>query len=277
VGYGPKLGPLVVCGVAMDTPHSDLGRLLGGVTPVADSKKLFSQSRGIGSIEPTALAYLGQLRPLEGLTHASLWERVSPDRRSAPWYGDLTLPCETHRVPVMPLHDAMTRHRIRLVGVWARILEPALYNARVGKNKAELLFECAADLVKRMRDSCPGRLEISVGRQGGRRFYLRHLVRHFGAVLIREERSDRSVYETDRGTVSFLVNGEDRQFLIALASVIGKYLREVSMRLFNAYWAVRVGVRPTAGYGTDARRFWREIEPHLAAHRLQPGDVLRSR
>jgi hypothetical protein len=50
------------------------------------------------------------------------------------------------------------------------------------------------------------------------------------------------------------------------------------MRLFNAYWARQSdGLRATAGYGTDARRFYREIEPHLGRLSIEPDSVLRRR
>ncbi|HZE97125.1 MAG TPA: ribonuclease HII, partial [Planctomycetota bacterium] len=44
VGYGPQLGPLVVCAVAAEGP------LPKGVT-IADSKKVFSQAKGVGTLE----------------------------------------------------------------------------------------------------------------------------------------------------------------------------------------------------------------------------------
>ncbi len=46
----------------------------------------------------------------------------------------------------------------------------------------------------------------------------------------------------------------------ALASMTAKYLRELSMRAFNEFWCARVpGLRPTAGYPTDAPRFKQAI------------------
>jgi hypothetical protein len=36
------------------------------------------------------------------------------------------------------------------------------------------------------------------------------------------------------------------------------------MRQFNAFWAKHVpGIKPTAGYPADAKRFYREIEPAM--------------
>ena len=42
----------------------------------------------------------------------------------------------------------------------------------------------------------------------------------------------------------------------ALASMAAKYLRELSMHAFNAFWCGHVAdLKPTAGYPVDARRF----------------------
>jgi hypothetical protein len=50
------------------------------------------------------------------------------------------------------------------------------------------------------------------------------------------------------------------------------------MKLFNEWWASRVeGLKRTAGYGVDARRFYRQIEPSLAALHIAPDSVLRLR
>ena len=46
----------------------------------------------------------------------------------------------------------------------------------------------------------------------------------------------------------------------ALASMASKYLRELAMEAFNAFWTARVpNLAPTAGYPQDARRFLAEI------------------
>ena len=46
----------------------------------------------------------------------------------------------------------------------------------------------------------------------------------------------------------------------ALASMASKYLRELAMRAVNAFWRRHVeGLRPTAGYPEDTRRFKADI------------------
>ncbi|MCC7145262.1 MAG: hypothetical protein IT443_02325 [Phycisphaeraceae bacterium] len=76
-------------------------------------------------------------------------------------------------------------------------------------------------------------------------------------------------------TVSFEVDGESASLPTALASMISKYTRELLMARFQAYFSARVpDVKPTAGYGADAKRFWQEIEPRLADLAIV-GDCLR--
>jgi len=61
---------------------------------------------------------------------------------------------------------------------------------------------------------------------------------------------------------------------VALASMVSKYVRELLMREFNAFWQQHVpGLKPTAGYPGDAARFFAAIRP--AAVQLGiPEDVL---
>jgi pyruvate/2-oxoglutarate/acetoin dehydrogenase E1 component len=89
---------------------------------------------------------------------------------------------------------------------------------------------------------------------------------HFGAALVRplEETPDRSVYlvpacdltATNACRIEFCVGGEARA-PVALASMTAKYVRELAMHAFNTFWSSRLpGLRPTAGYPSDALR-WR--------------------
>ncbi len=62
-----------------------------------------------------------------------------------------------------------------------------------------------------------------------------------------------------RVEIRFAAKGES--FLpAALASMASKYLRELAMTAFNAFWIRQVpGLRPTAGYPVDALRFKADI------------------
>ena len=63
----------------------------------------------------------------------------------------------------------------------------------------------------------------------------------------------------------FLPRAEGQSMPVALASMLCKYLREVLMRQFNEYWIAKLpGLRPTAGYPSDAKRYYEAIK-HLVA------------
>ncbi len=47
---------------------------------------------------------------------------------------------------------------------------------------------------------------------------------------------------------------------MALSSMYSKYIRELHLGLFNGFWREHLpGLRPTAGYPEDARRFLGDI------------------
>lgn len=64
--------------------------------------------------------------------------------------------------------------------------------------------------------------------------------------------------------VAYVQKGEDHHLPIALGSMFSKYLRELFMAGFNGFWVDRVsGLRPTAGYYTDAQRFLKAITEEI--------------
>jgi len=302
VGYGPKLGPLVVSafGFRVPDPAVDLWKELSSAVssrpgraklPVLDSKNLYSTAAGVKSLEPTALSFLALLPDRPGTTFRKLLESVAlePPAATDPWYqdADFDLPLVTDR----PLLDARAESLWKAcvaAGVMAhgaRVawVEPAEFNRSCSsdRNKSDLLFAQACRLVRALLDGAPGEdAVVRIGKQGGRKLYLAGLVREFGTVWVHGETASTSRYEFRRGgrrvILEFLMDGEERDFAIALASIVGKYLREGAMRLFNDYWARQAeGLRATAGYGLDARRFYREIEPHLGRLSIAPDAVLR--
>jgi len=78
--------------------------------------------------------------------------------------------------------------------------------------------------------------------------------------------------------LTFTVGADARHLPVALASMLAKYVREVLMEAFNAYWrAAAPSLRPTAGYYTDAQRFLGDIAALLPATGLDPSRFVRTR
>jgi ribonuclease HII len=77
-------------------------------------------------------------------------------------------------------------------------------------------------------------------------------------------------------TVSFEVDSEQQHMPVALASMVSKYTRELMMSRFQSWFLEHAPhVRPTAGYATDAKRFWEEIQPLLPGLAIEPGRLAR--
>jgi ribonuclease HII len=291
VGYGARLGPLVLVGVCFEVPRLpvDLWKELSGAVcrradgrrlPVCDSKVLFTQRRGIGALEPTALGFLRLRHGAAALSELS--ESLAGGcTQEVPWFQDADLNLSGGEPPE-PLRRALKGARVRLAAVRGRVFDAPEFNARMARigNKNAMHFEAVAELIEGLLEECPeGDVALEVGKLSGRNFYLRHLQQRFGALVLAESESRglsryRLVERNRPVSVSFVRDGDSSCFAVALASIIAKYVREGWMKLFNRYWASRVGkLKPTAGYGPDAGRFFEQIRHRLEG--VAPRDVLR--
>jgi hypothetical protein len=132
---------------------------------------------------------------------------------------------------------------------------------------------------------CAGEpLTVVVDRLGGRSRHAGLLQECFPAALVRVlgETSRESRYRVDTGAgpcdIAFVVGGDQRCLCTALASMASKYLREVLMGRFNAFWQRQLpGLAPTAGYPGDAARFWAAIAPARARLGIPDETLWRAR
>jgi hypothetical protein len=106
---------------------------------------------------------------------------------------------------------------------------------------------------------------VHCDKHGGRNAYA-GILQHFfpdDFIEVHCEGRAKSVYKfgPQKRRVEFRFVAKGDNFLpAALASMACKYLRELAMHAFNHFWARHVpGVKPTAGYPDDAKRFKAEI------------------
>ena len=77
-------------------------------------------------------------------------------------------------------------------------------------------------------------------------------------------------------TVHFQTEAEQQHMPVALASMLAKYARELMMDRFNRYFTAHLPhIAPTAGYGSDAKRFWQEVHPECARMKINPTTLRR--
>ena len=309
-GSGPNLGPLVMTGVACRVPEELVAvslwrRLRQAVRRrpledderlyIADSKEVYSPARGLGDLEKSVLATLALL-PLEGgLLLRRLLEHVCPARHHElepePWYaGDSLLPVATESATIIAATEAFARCCLKnqiIIGVIRSVVVcPRRFNTFLDRwgSKGAILGDGLAELVQ----ACPGTVDdeepllFLVDKHGGRNNYAAMLQNAFpdGMVVAMEERMARSVYRVlGLGRDIQLViepRADGRHFCVALASMVSKYIREVLMLEFNRFWQGHVpGLKATAGYPTDASRYYADILPAVKRLGLDEATVWR--
>lgn len=276
----------------------DLRGVRKGRLAYADSKNLYHRGRSdaLAELERSVLCMVLAGREEAALPDSlgALLDVLAGGARAEaggyPWYGTcgLELPrcgsAEGLELSANVLRVAMRQAGVRLLGLRARPIFVERYNRTVAAtdNKATTAFDVTCGLLAELWSSWPeeGVLRVTVDRQGGRQRYVEPLRRVFASASLKvvEETDRRSVYRLSRDgrvmEVRFCVDGEKECLSTALGSMASKYLRELFMELLNAYWAQHVpGLKPTAGYYQDGRRFLREIE--AAARKLNtPMDCL---
>jgi ribonuclease HII len=276
-GYGPNLGPLSQAAAVLHLPDEDVagwdtlrevvrrchepddGRLL-----IDDSKKVYAAGSGLGLLErPLFVGRAGACFGdwLGGLMTAECVAELAAEG----WYDG------GHSLPLQPCAGETAVEG----QLFARLTPTPRFNRLVAESgsKATVL---ARGLIELMQ-AAVARLPLAepilflCDKQGGRNFYAPMLQHAFpdGWVVADRESALESRYRVmnlDREiTVVFRPRADGDSVAVALASMLAKYLREVCMRQFNAFWAKHVpGIEPTAGYPVDAKRYYAAIRPAMS-------------
>jgi hypothetical protein len=268
---------------------------------VCDSKKIYGGGKGLRRMEETVLCFMGSAPPegleallegeasLEALLRA---HRHAPDLLEPyPWYRgrELKLPRLTFKTVLRRQAAALRRTLaaagVEPLGLAPRVVHPLEFNGGVKRDGNKHLFEwgIVAGFLRELwdRHAAEG-VEVTCDKLGGRDFYGPPLARLFpeARVTAQAEGGERSSYRVTRGAwrmkVSFLMEGDDACFPVALASCCSKYLRELFMELMNSFFTERLpGLRETAGYYGDGRRFFEDVRDEMRRLALDDGLLVR--
>jgi len=295
-GYGPNLGPFVMTAVALRVPDdgrdTDLWQRLAaavrrdtdpddGRLVIADSKVVYSTARGLAPLEAGVLAASLPLW-IDGLLLKRYVEDFYPSSHPGlcceSWYsGDTPLPVATEAADGVQARTRFT-DACRSAGVSCGLVRGVVvcaeqFNAltEAAGSKGAVLRHGLAHLVRdcwHLDGDEP--LTFFVDKHGGRNTYAAMLQDAVpeGIVLAHREGLASSVYSVAglkrEVRWTFQPRADAEHFPVALASMVSKYVRELLMGEFNQYWLGQVpGLKPTAGYPGDSRRFYRAISPAL--------------
>ena len=255
-GLGPRLGPLVATSVTLRTPRYARAALCerGLALGLTDSKETGGFGR-MGFTESVALALLkrggaGLLGSADGLL-----DQVSPDLRQrlracCPddptaeqcWAVDLPLPAfggdESHGEAI--LDRLVGRSSLCIVDVQSRIACAGVLNAKLaaGKNKLAVDLELFEDLISSVHGRHGSPMLVVCGMIGGIRDYASRLSRFEShRVEPLAGRRGQKRYAVDGvDEVRFEVDADARHLPVALASIVGKYVREICMRRIGEFY-----------------------------------------
>jgi len=306
VGYGPILGPLIVTSTVFSVPDKDdlwfllreivskKKRGLGNRLLVTDSKKAFSQATGIKHLERTTLAFLDQLN-LKLDTFSHLLAAVSLDANTQlqryPWYSKVheDLLYKKDITATTKLAEVMKKQKIDLLDVRCCYFDVIEFNRRVQStgNKAEMVTSSVIELIQSAVALASFLNEKQVfvvsDRLGGRVYYEELLERIPGFYLVSKNPCpvEVSKYKLESKSVTldvrFEVEADNSYFPVALASMVGKYIREKVMSHMNEFFIeLQPSLNPTAGYYTDGNRFLKDLkEETLERAGIEREDLVR--
>ena len=304
-GYGPNLGPLVIAASLWQVEEANgeeddlYARLASGVTStanckqgriaVADSKQLYSSGDSLALLERGVLSALQLLGRNVDSCAALLPTVASEWSTSLVWQRDFNcqlpsaLNADSLQQAVEHWRSSCALGKVSLLDYRAKLIQPAEFNAgcaRLG-SKGAVLSSATLSLVRELiRNRHDSPLRIVCDKHGGRNSYAGLVYNEvaqfecgenpFSLQTLREGRAE-SAYRWNCGEqtreIRFVAKGE-RFLPAALASMLAKYLRELSMRAWNEFWCQQVpNLKPTAGYPLDAKRYRTAIEE--TAHKLE--------
>lgn len=303
-GYGPNLGPLVQAAAAtlvadaqecLWAKHRDSvcratepqhGRIV-----VDDSKLVHIGANKLGKLEANLRRLLPANRSIADLTNPD----VEAELRQECWYdptefvaiwpvenGGNALPGRAS--PIIPIHELAG---LSIPFVHAVITCPRRFNELTDRHgtKAAPLAEGVRSLLRTAVDQLADRpIAFVIDKQGGRNHYAPFVSDAFpeGWVRVFGESGNCSRYDVEGlGRpihVVFQPKAERHCLPVAVASMMAKYLRERLMMQFNRFWIDKLpALAPTAGYPTDAKRYYAAISRLLQQLNLQPDQIWRNK
>jgi hypothetical protein len=254
---------------------------------IADSKEVYSPAIGLGALERSVLATFGIASEVPRALNELLDGLMGPDsaaddgdetvggqcggRARDLWHSDdVDLPLPVSEQGHLAASAAEKWRTIceatgvRLRAIQSDVVSPRRWNRenRRTENKATSLSRLHLQLLRRVwNPDDAGPTVVIADKHGGRNYYGDLLVDCLDGrmVVCRGESRGSSVYRIGPTEIRFEAKAE-RHFPVAVASMVSKYVRELTMELFNRFWRTHLPeLKPTHGYPSDSHRFRRDV------------------
>ncbi len=266
-GLGPRLGPLIATALTVEVRGQyDIGRLRrrGLALGLTDSKQV-SSFGNMGFAESVALALVErgegvQMSDADTLLGGLCLDPVAhlrspcPDEATAQqcWSKAIALPVFGGDVAAghAVIDRLEGRGAVKIRRLKSAVACPGVLNRELdqGRNKLTVDLALFETLLLDARRALGEPLEAVCGMVGGIRDYLAYFS-HFADVQQESvTRRCRTYRVPDVGSVRFEVDADRRHLPVGLASMVGKYLRELWMHRMHRFYAQYAELRPASGY-----------------------------
>jgi ribonuclease HII len=285
-GYGPNLGPLVQAAVAMHLPETDTA---GWKTHREKVRRVDDENDGRRIVDDSKLVYCLKdgfallekgLQPFPRTVKTILANHGLADVLSE-------MECECWYVA----EDCIGGDCDEMIAIGPRVVStvtPKRFNRVVEEqgSKAVLIMRGFIALLQELCNRIDGDEPLLVigDKHGGRHYYAAMVQEAFPDCWVMAERESpnesryRVSHRQREVTVIFRPRADGDSISVALASMTAKYVRELCMKQFNAFWSKHVpDLKPTAGYPGDARRFFDEIKPAMKKLGIKKESVWRTK
>ncbi|MBK8258280.1 MAG: hypothetical protein IPK82_37130 [Polyangiaceae bacterium] len=275
-GLGPLLGPMIVTAVLAEVtaeghaaasrkPRGKMGERLG------DSKALVAHGNiALGEAWTRALVERGCGRPdlpKTAGTALDLVHAVSPDTQN-----ELRLPCRGNAEHqcwaegnhplladaelISTLHsdlDKLESKGIRIMAVRSKVVCNKRLNDAVAEGRSRFAVDLHSmeDLILSYRQMAGAEVFAICGKVGG----IGNYEAAFGPLsgrlrsVIEEKRASSRYYFPGVGEIAFVMDADDSDLLVSLASLVGKYVREALMlNIVEYYKKAGLNVPNASGY-----------------------------
>lgn len=261
-GLGPRLGPLIVTGVlaraeteaaarevqgpaarAFDALLGDSKRLVGfGHSALGEAwARVLCRHQGIEADSPDALVRALSLDPIDLLRRdcpKSAWPLCWREAAGGS-EGEERFEANDELIArIDALHGALAARGIHLALARSVVACTRKLNAArdEGLTRLDVDLDAMERLFLAMRDRVGRRLRVHCGKVGGLTFYAARFRRvRIDALGILKETQAQSAYRSGGAEICFVLDAEPRHQLVALASLVGKWLRDLFMNRLLAH------------------------------------------
>lgn len=249
-GYGPILGPLVITGCLIKTEEKK---------NISDSKRIFRGSKGRNIGEEIVAShfshiYQGKIERMGNFLEEILIERecflnqrrdfCSPDNYSFPLFND-----ELADFKIEPLEE--------LIDVKSIVVCPHQFNKLLKLKKKKnlvnlfLFSKVVSYFLEKYKDQP---LQIICDNIGNMKdyHYFQNFLQDLKLFRLKEDKNSSQyliIYEDKKYELRFEKRADENFNSVALASIFGKYLREIYMMKINDYFSKKIPSLPySSGY-----------------------------